>query len=80
MAKKKMDARDAAELYGRMIEDCDIQMAIESGQFKSLDDVLVAVKGRAEHINKELMDAGVLQPARHTIDYSSGEAVAVKLN
>lgn len=80
MPKKEINERDAAELYGRMIEDCDIQMAIESGQFKTLEDVLIAVKTRAEHINKELCTAGVLKPARNTIDYSSGEPIAVKLH
>jgi hypothetical protein len=54
----KMTDTEAAEAAGRMYEDCDIQMAIESGQFKSLDDVLVAVKARSGSIDQELKAAG----------------------
>jgi len=68
------------ELYGRMIEDTDIELAIESGQFKSLEDVRLAVKGRAQSINKALRECGFLKLPQHTIDYSSGEAEAVSLN
>ncbi|MDR6397934.1 hypothetical protein ACTOWA_00465 [Herbaspirillum seropedicae] len=75
-----MDKQEANELVGRMNEDCDIQLAIESGQFKTLDDVLDAVKSRAAAIEKKLFDAGMLERPRWTIDYSTGEGVPVKLN
>ena len=78
--KKPIDEMEARELYGRMIEDTDIELAIESGQFKSLEDVRLAVKGRAASINAALFECGFLKLPQHTIDYSSGEAVAVSLN
>lgn len=78
--KKPIDEMEASELYGRMIEDADIELAIESGQFKSLEDIRLAVKGRAEIINKTLLECGFLKLPQHTIDYTSGEAVAVKLH
>jgi len=48
------DIDDANQLYGRMMECCDIERAIETGQFKTLADVLEAVKARAKNLNKEL--------------------------
>lgn len=42
------------ELLGRMMECIDIERGIESGQFKSLNDVLKAVKKRSQSINKAL--------------------------
>ena len=50
---------DANELFGRMYESIDIQIAIKSGQFKTLEDVLSAVKARSSAIQKELELAGV---------------------
>lgn len=78
--KKPIDALEARELYGRMIEDIDIELAIESGQFKSLEELRLAVKERSESINKVLIESGFLNAPKHTIDYSSGEAVAVRLH
>lgn len=49
-----IDNDDANQRYGRMMECCDIQMAIESGQFKTVDDVLEAVKATAKNLQKEL--------------------------
>lgn len=43
-----------AEQRGRMYECIDIQRAIESGQLKTLDEVLEAVQRRAESIDAEL--------------------------
>lgn len=54
-----MDKDEANQLYGRMMEACDIELAIESGQFKTLDDVFQAVTVRAKHIEAELREAGV---------------------
>ena len=39
---------------GRMYECIDIQLAIEKGQFKTLNDVLTAVTKRAEKIDNDL--------------------------
>lgn len=55
-----MDKEEADQLNGRMMEDCDIQMAIESGQFKTLDDVLLFTAARAESIQAELRKHGYL--------------------
>jgi len=49
---------DANELFGRMYESIDIQIAIESGQLKTLEDVLSAVKARSNAIQRELELAG----------------------
>lgn len=75
-----IDGVPIQELYGRMIEDCDIEMAIESGQFKTIEDVYTAVKARSECINQQLLGVGVFKPARRTIDYSSGDAIVVSIN
>lgn len=48
------DIDDANQLYGRMMECCDIERAIESGQFKTLSDVLEAVKASAKNLETEL--------------------------
>ena len=53
-ASKAEHRTDRSEMTGRMYECVDIQRAIESGQFKTLDDVLTAVTTRSEAINKEL--------------------------
>lgn len=44
---------------GRMMECCDIELAIESGQFSSVGSVLTAVKARASSIQGELENSGV---------------------
>ncbi|MFK8773368.1 hypothetical protein [Aeromonas caviae] len=44
---------------GRMMECCDIELAIESGQFSSIESVLTAVKARASSIQGELESSGV---------------------
>lgn len=46
-------------LYGRMLEDCDIALAIESGQFTSLEDVLKAVNASASAIQAKLEASGM---------------------
>jgi hypothetical protein len=71
--KGTMTDEEAAELAGGMYENCDIQMAIESGQFESLDDVLTAVKARSSSIERHLKAAGRLT-ARHI----SREAFAIE--
>lgn len=53
-----LDKDDANQMYGRMMECCDIERAIESGEFKSLNDVLEAIKSRGAWVNKTLRDAG----------------------
>lgn len=50
-----IDNDDANQLYGRMMECCDIEMAIESGQFKTIEDVLEAVKSSAQNIQQSLI-------------------------
>lgn len=52
------DPEEAAQFYGRMLESVDIERAIESGQFKTLDDVLVNVRARAAAIDANLRRAG----------------------
>lgn len=46
-------------LIGRMYECCDIQLAIESGQISSLDEVLEGCRLRAQAINAQLLANGV---------------------
>ncbi len=46
--------KERSELYGRMYECLDIQSAIESGQFKSIQDVLSAVIKRSRSIDLKL--------------------------
>lgn len=48
------DKEDLLQMYGRMMAYSAIESAIESGQFVTLDDVLVAVKQGAEFISNEL--------------------------
>lgn len=79
LTKNQAD-ENAHELYGRLMECCDISLAIESGQFKSLDDVLAAVTARASSINQQLIDEGEINQGRHTSDNSTGEAMPAKLN
>lgn len=57
MSVKKLrvpDGNDKHEFAGRMYEALDIQLAIESGQLKTLDDVLQAVKDSAASISQLL--------------------------
>ncbi len=49
---------EISELAERMYECVEIQCAIESGQFKTLEDVLEAVKARSAAIKNRLRDAG----------------------
>jgi F0F1-type ATP synthase delta subunit len=46
-------------LYGRMMEACDIAHAIESGQFKTLAEVLQACEQSAEACSAQMKAAGV---------------------
>lgn len=50
---------DILMLIGRMYECCDIQLAIESGQISSLDEVLEGCRLRAQAINAQLLANGV---------------------
>ncbi len=61
---KVKSKEEADQLYGRMMEDCEIQHAIESGQFESLSDVLDAVKARSESIQKALSEFGSFDGVR----------------
>ena len=45
---------ERSELYGRMYECSDIQSAIESGQCKTIQDVLSAVIKRSRSIDLKL--------------------------
>lgn len=54
-----LDKQEADWMYGRMMEDCDIALAIESGQFTSLDDVLKAVNASASAIQAKLEAEGM---------------------
>lgn len=51
------DRDDAQQLYGRMMECWDIEHAIESGQAKSMDDILAYVKARSDYLRSELKDS-----------------------
>jgi hypothetical protein len=55
------DNEDAHQYYGRMMECCDIERAIETGQFKTLQDVLAAVKLSANHLQTELKTFGFFE-------------------
>lgn len=52
------DPEEKVQFYGRMLESVDIERAIESGQFKTLDDVLTNVRARSAAINAGLIQAG----------------------
>lgn len=56
--KIKRDQVD--EMYGRMREACDLEMAIESGELRSLDDVLRAVRARSLAISEALSTEGFI--------------------
>ncbi len=76
-----MDKNDASELYGRMMESCDIELAIESGQFKTVEDILSAVRARSLHINGQLLKVGAIDRNRRwTMKWVDGEATPVRLN
>lgn len=55
---------EIAEMVGRMYECLDIQQAIDSGQFKSLEEVLEAVKARSAGIGATLREAGAFKGVR----------------
>ena len=61
---KVKSKEEADQLYGRMMEECEIQQAIESGQFESLSDVLDAVKSRSESFQKALSEFGFFDGVR----------------
>lgn len=56
----KIKSEDADEMYGRMMESCDIAAAIQSGQLKTLDDVLSSVKERSKSISQAFSDRGLI--------------------
>jgi hypothetical protein len=47
MKLKTPEADDKSEIAGRMYEACDLQMAIEGGHLKTIDDVLAWAKEAA---------------------------------
>ncbi|HGW4499620.1 hypothetical protein ACQKD8_18210 [Pseudomonas sp. NPDC077405] len=47
MKVRKPEPDDKREMAGRMYEACDLQMAIEGGHLKTVDDVLVWAKESA---------------------------------
>jgi hypothetical protein len=55
------DSSELHQLYGRMLECCDLERGIDSGQFTTLVEVLLAVRARALVINEELANEGVLR-------------------
>lgn len=75
-----MNQDEADQLYGRMMEACDIESAIESGQFQTLGDVLAALKARSAHINGRLQAAGLLPAPQYGIlRDETGEPIVVPL-
>jgi len=62
------------ELAGRMFECVDIQMAIESGQFTTIGEVLEAVKARSAVIDKILREAGAFDGVRTLTQAEFAEA------
>lgn len=53
------DRQELDWLYGRMMEACDIERAIESGQFTTLEEVLRAVQQSAEVYSARMKAAGM---------------------
>lgn len=51
MKLKTPEADDKSEISGRMYEACDLQMAIEGGHLKTIDDVLAWAKDHAAGLN-----------------------------
>ena len=47
MSVRKPEADDKSEMAGRMYEACDLQIAIEGGDLKTIDDVLAWAKESA---------------------------------
>ncbi len=75
-----MNQDEANQLYGRMMEACDIELAIESGQFQTLGDVLAALKARSSHIEGQLQAAGLFPAPRYAIlRDETGEPIVVPL-
>ena len=72
-----IDTDDANQRYGRMMECCDIEMAIESGQFKTLNDVLEAVKATAKNLRKELGECDFFKGSR-SVPFEEFELVAAQ--
>ena len=78
-----IDPVDAMHLYGRMMECADIELAIESGQFSELNEVLVAMKSSSQNISKTLVDAGFIESQstrRWTMQWIDGVATPIRLN
>lgn len=65
--KTILSKNEIGELAERMYECVEIQCAIESGQFKSLEDVLEAVKARSVAIGNRLREAGAFDEVRSLI-------------
>lgn len=63
----KINTIDIDEMYGRMMEANDIAAAIQSGQLKTLDDVLAATRKRSEAISRALVEGGMIgdRPVAH---------------
>jgi hypothetical protein len=72
-----IDNDDANQLYGRMMECCDIELAIESGQFKTIEDVLQAVKASSQNIQQSLMSCEFFKGNR-SIPFEESELVGAQ--
>ena len=58
------EKEEANQLYGRMMECCDIERAIEMGEFKTIQDVLEAVKSCSNHLQVEIRASGLFKSNR----------------
>jgi hypothetical protein len=56
--KKPTYTESQIHIYGRLVECCDVAMTIESGQLKTVEDVLKFVKERAKLIAINLKEEG----------------------
>ncbi|EGQ8014466.1 hypothetical protein HFM15_002759 [Vibrio cholerae] len=48
------DQDEFSELTGRMYESIDLQLAIESGQFKTVDEIAIVLRQRSYAIQKRI--------------------------
>lgn len=61
-----LSKEEVQELNNALTGDNELQLAIDSGQVKTLDDVLQAVSMRSEAIENQLAAAGVItQQSNH---------------
>lgn len=59
-----LDVADVEQMAGRMYECVDIQTAIESGDLKTIGDVLTFVAARSNAINQMLKNSGAFNNVR----------------